>query len=152
MKKILMALAAIFGIAGIALAFGGGMGMMQGEMQASHEQIPDEIRLEFMEATHTGDYETAKVLSDEYGIGGKRMRFADEELFTLRYQRFEALKAGNYEEALSLQDQMRDYMQDKKAELIESGEFQGMRAKGMGKNMGVQGQKHFNGECPHMTN
>jgi hypothetical protein len=106
--KASAAILAIFCLFGMSFAmFGAEFGMEKGmEIGAGmREEIPLEVRAEFMQATHEGDYETAMALRGEYGIGGKKMEHATPEMFELRGEIFAARVAGNWIEAVTLQDQ-----------------------------------------------
>lgn len=107
------AILAIFCLFGMSFAMFGsefgmerGFGQEMGPGMEMREEIPLEVRAEFMQATHEGDYETAMGLHEEYGIGGKRMEHATPEMFELGAQIFSAQVAGNWLDAVGLQDEL----------------------------------------------
>ncbi len=101
MKAGFIALLCLFG-AGFAMNGDG----------AARQELPMEIRAQFMEAAHTGDYETAMALHGKYGIGGKKMEHAAPEMFQLKANIFEAMGDGDWMGAVQLQDQFRELARD----------------------------------------
>lgn len=82
------------------------------------EEIPLEVKAQFLQANVEGDYETAMALHEEYGLGGRRMKMADEEIFSLRADMFGAIIAGDYEEAVLLREQLHELVHAKLKELM----------------------------------
>jgi hypothetical protein len=95
-----------------------GMGFAMDAETVEKKELPLEVRAQFMEAMHTGDYETAVVLHKEYGIGGKKMEHATPEMFELRAGIFEAMVNGDWMEAVQLQDQFREMVKAKLHEIL----------------------------------
>jgi len=116
----------MFCLLGMTFAFGP-MGM------GANEDVPVEVRAEFMQATHEGDYETATSLHEEYGLGGKRMEHTTPELFELGAKMFQAQASGNWVDAVGFQDQIMEMvhaqMQEMRGEMpkCEEGEECEMR-------------------------
>ena len=108
MRAGFIALLCLFG-AGFAMNGNGGM---------ARQELPLEARAQFMEATHTGDYETAMALHEEYGIGGKRMEKATLQMFQLRTDIFEAMNNGDWMGAVQLQDEFRGLVKDAMAGIL----------------------------------
>lgn len=113
--KASAAILAIFCLFGLSFAmFGAEFGMENGMKigAAMREEIPVNVRAEFMQATHEGDYVTAMELHEEYGIGGKRMERTTPEMLELRAQIFSAQVAGNWLEAVGLQDELMELVRE----------------------------------------
>lgn len=84
----------------------GGHGFADGGVQFGAQNVSLEVKAQFMQATHEGDYDLAMELHDEYGIGGMRFEQSTEEMFGLMAQIFEAQKLGDWTGAVELQEQM----------------------------------------------
>ena len=107
--KLAASVLAIFCLFGMSFAmFGAEFGMERGmEIGAEmREEIPLEVRAEFMQATHEGDYETAMALHEEYGLGGMKMEHTTPEMFEISGDIFAAQVAGDWLEAVTLQDKL----------------------------------------------
>lgn len=100
--KLAASVLAIFCLFGMTFA---GFGMDKG-MEGEREELPLEIRANFMQAMHEGNYDKAMELHEEYGIGGKKMEHATPEMFELRGEIFSAQIAGDWLEAVTLQDKI----------------------------------------------
>jgi len=88
------------------------------KMGMGKEEIPLEVKARFLQANVEGDYETAMALHEEYGLGGRRMKLADEEIFSLRADMFGEIIAGNYEQAVLLREQLHGLIHEKMQELM----------------------------------
>ena len=107
--KLPAAVLAIFCLFGMSFAGFGmekGMGPETGPGIEERGELPLEVRAGFMQAMHEGDYDAAMALHEEYGIGGKRMEHATPEMFELGAEIFSAQVAGNWLEAVGLQDEL----------------------------------------------
>ena len=76
----------------------------------ANEDVPLEARVDFMQATHEGDYEAALELHEEYGLGGKKMEQATPELFELVSSMFQAQLSGDWFSAVGFQDRMMEHI------------------------------------------
>ena len=101
------------------------------KMGTGKEDIPLEAKAQFLQANVEGDYETAMALHGEYGLGGRRMKLADEEIFSLRAGMFGEIIAGNYEQAVLLREQLHGLIHGKMQELMGERPERIERPKGM---------------------
>ncbi|MCP4647600.1 MAG: hypothetical protein GY852_07680 [bacterium] len=106
--KLAVSVLAIFCLFGMTFA---GFGVEK-EMEGEREELPLEVRADFMQAMHEGDYDAAVELHEEYGIGGKKMEHATPEMFELRGEIFSAKVAGDWLEAVTLQDTLRELVKE----------------------------------------
>ncbi|MEW5997092.1 MAG: hypothetical protein AB1657_05910 [Candidatus Micrarchaeota archaeon] len=95
-----------------------GMGFAADAETVEKKELPIEIRAQWMEAVHTGDYETAKALNEEYGIGGKMMKIATPEIFGLHAEIFQAMKDGDWVKAVQLKDELRELVKERLQEIL----------------------------------
>ena len=100
--KLAASVLAIFCLFGMTFA---GFGMEKG-MEGEREELPLEVRADFMQAMHEGDYEAAMELHEEYGLGGKKLEHATPEMFEIKGDIFAAQISGNWLEAVTLQDKL----------------------------------------------
>ncbi len=151
---------AMLGLLGAVFAFGGaGFGK---QMLEKGEEISKELQIEFMKAMHEGDYASAKALNEEYGLGGRMVEFASEEMFSIHSQIKSALKAGDYELAYELREQAQELgmeqgkkmcggMQAGVQECAEDGKCpqkkRMMDSEGIGKERSMHGKTHPR-DCP----
>ncbi len=100
--KTSVAILAIFCLFGMSFA---GFGMEKG-MDGERPELSLEVRADFMQAMHEGNYEAAMELHEEYGLGGKKMEHATPEMFELKGEIFSAQVAGDWLGAVTLQDKL----------------------------------------------
>jgi hypothetical protein len=100
--KLAVSVLAIFCLFGMSFA---GFGMEKG-MDGEREELPLEVRADFMQAMHEGDYDAAMELHEEYGLGGKKMEHATPEMFEIKGEIFAAQVAGDWLGAVTLQDKL----------------------------------------------
>ena len=106
--KLAASVLAIFCLFGMTFA---GFGMEKG-MEGEREELPLEVRADFMQAMHEGDYDAAMELHEEYGLGGKKMEHATPEMFELRGEIFSAQVAGDWLGAVTLQDTLMELVRE----------------------------------------
>ncbi len=117
-----LAALAVLALGGLAFAHMGGFGgMMGGGGFLGNSDITDDARIQFMKAMWTGDYEAMKSLSEQYGMGGRMMKLADEESFRLMGEMHSAMAAGDYETALEIQKEL----QQKRIDAMKNANFTG---------------------------
>ncbi len=108
--NLLVGLLAVFCLASVAFAFSAWGGFGGNSHDAKNVSVS--VRAQFLKAVYEGDYDAAKTLSEEYGLGGRFLRNANEttfsEMASLRKQISNAISTGDYEKAVELRDQMQE--------------------------------------------